>query len=417
MKMVQKISILYLCAIGLLSWGIAIGKYGVFPHDYLEKIKTALTNENIKEKIDGLPWNHLALENPVLSLDPRKVIWPDETYLLVTGMFDRKNAIRLLGNKGRVIKEWVFHPDRAFAMSPKDRFNVDLHGSVVFPDGSAMANFEYEGTVKLDKCNSIEWQVPNTHHSIFHSPRNTFWIPGQRKRNKKMKTLKPPFKEDLIMEVDSQGTILRSISILDVIYQNDLQGLLFSNGFFEVENFSDDFLHINDIEELTPDKAHVFPQLSPGDVMVSVRHLNLILIFDPNTLDVKWYQIGPWLRQHDPDFQDDGTITIFDNNSDNASGSTHGGSKIIKIDPVTRNITTLYKADNFYSRVRGKHTILKNGHILIVEFSRGRVFVVDPNNGKVNFEYTNPNGTGQFYKMSNAEFIDKSFFMPDFKCE
>ena len=49
--------------------------------------------------------------------------------------------------------------------------------------------------------------------------------------------------------------------------------------------------------------------------MISLRNYNLLFVVDPDTWKVKWYQIGPWRRQHDPEFNGDGTITVFNNNT------------------------------------------------------------------------------------------------------
>ena len=59
-----------------------------------------------------------------------------------------------------------------------------------------------------------------------------------------------------------------------------------------------------DVEELGPELADAFPQFAVGDLLVSMRSLNLIAVLDGSTHDVKWWQIGPWHRQHDPDQAD-----------------------------------------------------------------------------------------------------------------
>ena len=46
---------------------------------------------------------------------------------------------------------------------------------------------------------------------------------------------------------------------------------------------------------------------------MSSRHLSLIFIYRPSTKKIIWYQFGPWINQHDPDFIDQKTITVFGN--------------------------------------------------------------------------------------------------------
>ena len=57
-------------------------------------------------------------------------------------------------------------------------------------------------------------------------------------------------------------------------------------------------------------------------------------LVDRKTRIVKWWHIGPWIRQHDPDWSVDGTITLFDNNRDGTDrGELLGSSRIIAVDP------------------------------------------------------------------------------------
>ena len=114
-------------------------------------------------------------------------------------------------------------------------------------------------------------------------------------------------------------------------------------------------------------------------------------MFDPDSGVVKWSQTGPWLRQHDPDFLPDGRIVVFDNRDDGANGRLLGGSRIVAIDPVTRNVETIYEGTAetpFFTSGRGTADLLDNGNFLITETSHGRVFEVTPD-GTIVWSYIN----------------------------
>lgn len=51
-----------------------------------------------------------------------------------------------------------------------------------------------------------------------------------------------------------------------------------------------------------------------GDLALSLRHRNMILVVDPDTGKVKWWQVGPWIPQHDPEFIAGGRMLVFNNN-------------------------------------------------------------------------------------------------------
>jgi hypothetical protein len=136
----------------------------------------------------------------------------------------------------------------------------------------------------------------------------------------------------------------------------------------------DDILHLNDIEILSKDYAGNFNLFKAGDIMISLYYQNTVLVIDGETERIKWTMTGPFIGQHDPDFTKDGFITLFDNYDDKL-----GGSRILRIEPLTREITMLYghrQNQYFYTQFCGKHQTLPNGNIIITESYAGRVFEI-----------------------------------------
>ena len=131
--------------------------------------------------------------------------------------------------------------------------------------------------------------------------------------------------------------------------------------------------------------------------MLSLRNLNQIWVIGGNDHALKWSFSGPLLAQHDPDFQPDGTITVFDNRPGRSLDAKLGlaapdaGSRILKIDPVTGRSWSIYQTgakNTFFTPWRGKHQMLANGNILIAETDRGRAFEVTPD-GTVVWSFVN----------------------------
>jgi hypothetical protein len=88
----------------------------------------------------------------------------------------------------------------------------------------------------------------------------------------------------LVLEVSPEGKILREISLLEVLYANDLIGSVFPIGLTSSDgNPMTDLLHTNDVETLSMDMAPAFPLFEPGDALVSFRNLNLLIVFDPDS--------------------------------------------------------------------------------------------------------------------------------------
>lgn len=300
-------------------------------------------------------------------------------------------GLRLIDRSGRIHHEWRVDPVSLFPDSAKRRGigleDFDVHGAYLFPDGDVLVNVEYVGAVRLDACSRVRWTLPEgNHHSIARADDGTFWIPG-------VTFLTPPVTErhpdglpgltasgfhDRILRVSAEGTVLDDINVLDLLYDNGLERYILKAR----REGSEDVTHLNDVEPLSVSMASEYPLFEPGDLLVSLRHLDLVLVFDPESRRVKWHASDPFLRQHDPDFVGGGWIGVFDNNTDpSARGSVLGGSRVVALRPHTGESRTLFpgpESEPFYTDVRGKWQRLENGNLLLTEAGAGRIVEVTP---------------------------------------
>ena len=102
------------------------------------------------------------------------------------------------------------------------------------------------------------------------------------------------------------------------------------------------------------------------------------------------------------------------NNTDNSLGEIHGGSSILEMDLLSRAVSLKYQAPGFYSTHQGEHQILEDGRMLIVESTRGRVFMVDKN-GKLIFEFIEKID-GKVVQQPSARIYKKNYFKDDLTC-
>ncbi len=157
-------------------------------------------------------------------------------------------------------------------------------------------------------------------------------------------------------------------------------------------------MHLNDVEVLREEMAAAFPLFAAGDVLVSIRNLDMIAVLDRETLLVKWWMTGPFLRQHDPDFLPNGHILVFDNRKGGLQRE-FGYSRILEVDPTTRQVVWSYAGSErapFYTDSRGKQQKLPNGNVLVTEAQAGRVFEVarEAQGGRIFWEWINGLGGG-----------------------
>jgi len=323
-------------------------------------------------------------------------------FRVVAGYFQDRSAANgavLLDERGRELFFWPIDRDAisdhvAGTDHPRHGF---LHGFEVLRDGSVVVNFDSGAMLaRLDPCGRVVWASSGSyHHAVNLYDDGSLWTVGGPET-------------DSISRIDPEtGRVQWTAAIEDFV-----KGA--GKGVFAIRRDDREFdpgwlvdpFHINDVEILEDELADAFPLFTAGDVMVSLRSLNLVAVFDPLTLQLKWWQHGPWHRQHDPDFLPNGKISLFDNNMNGEA------SRIIEIEPQSREMAVVFKGSPetpFYTWIRGKHQHLDNGNMLITEPQSGRVFEVD-RNGHFVWEYHNAYDEERNLLVSNAIWLPLDFF-------
>ena len=401
------------CAVFLFVAGIVVGRYRVFPYPILEFAKKSL-DQVVSDALIAARLRHTEHSAPA-RYEGRGVTIKDamrsvDGLTMLAGFFDGSNELRLLRPDGTLVTRWRFPYSKAFpntghitpaSMTPQSELHVDIHGATALPDGSVVFNYNNAGTVKLDRCSRLQWAVPRmTHHAVSPTDDGGFWIPSQRfvERNSPYPIINTPFLEPTILKIAANGAVEREVSVVGIILNNGMLPQLLANGLnhnllanrLEAFEIPDDIVHLNDVEELSASMSAAFPQFRRGSLMLSMRDYNMVMVVDPTATKVEWYQIGPWINQHDPDFLPNGRISVFNNNDDGSeTGTILGGSSIMEVDPTTRQTTVRYGAPShrWFTNIMGKHQHIGE-NVLIAESRAGRVIEVDKA-GNVVWEFIN----------------------------
>ncbi len=180
--------------------------------------------------------------------------------------------------------------------------------------------------VNVNSCGSTDWRVDSRYS--FHHYLNS---DGDHRQD----SLWVLDATDLVELDTASGAERQRLSIGDIINANPglpifearLKGTrpdrwLYGEAEFDpldrthtrVENADHDPFHSNDIDPYLGEDSGLFQR---GDLVLSLRSLNLVVVVRPSTLEVVWYAYGLASRQHDPDFVGDDTIVLFDNNFHN----------------------------------------------------------------------------------------------------
>jgi hypothetical protein len=369
------------------------------------------------------PWWYADFDGEASSgvVHDRAAVAPGLT--LILGM-DRDNELlaRVVDPDGHVVHEWVVDwfdlapdtrhlPERRVPESPP---GAQIHGAVLTTDGHLVFNFDELAMVRLDGCGQPEWTLPvRTHHSlIWDEDTGSFWTSSLRSHAEpgaEFPNHRGSFVEYLVAQVSPDGRLLREISLVDLLEANGLAGLLYlSTTHNRGTAVSGDTLHVNDVELFPATMSPGF--FTPGDMMVSFRNINAVVVFEAETYRAKFLSIGTMLRQHDPDFVDGNTISVFDNN--NLHPLVKGAqSRIIRIRAPDNIVETVYAGSEetpFFTNIMGKHQLLGNGNMLITESRRGRAFEVTAD-GRVVWEYFNEVEDGVVGLLSEAQRLAPRF--------
>jgi hypothetical protein len=362
--------------------------------------------------------------------------------ILMTGFFDETNELRLIRRNGDVVARWPVKFTSLFPKPthiPKDSvpetdWNVDTHGGRALPDGSVVFNFEWDGLVKLDRCGAVQWTVAKqTHHSVIQSEDGGFVVPGRRLLEQSpFPPFEAPIREDTILRISPDGKVLSEISVPRLLYQNGMMPVLTATGtwFWKGMPWDHEITHLNKVDELSTALAPDFPMFEAGDLLLSLRDHNLLVVADKTGTKIKWWQIGPWIRQHAPSFQPGGRIVMFNNNIfETAFGTdpektiaepgTPRISDILEFRPATGETRVLYggtSKEDLLSVIRGKVDVTPTNGLLITEFEGGRVFETDTD-GQVLWEFINRYSPTEVAEVSTAHLYPQGYFtVKDWSC-
>jgi len=389
-------------------YGTAVGKWQWFPHSLMDRAMGQA--RSVYTSWSPFTVASTGTEDRVYEKGGTRLVRPDEVepgLTLITSSWEwgeseqLEPGAKLVDRKGNVIHQWQIDRSELFP-GPTDLQNSDpektiFHGTHLLPNGDLLLLLSYIGMVRVDACGEVIWQVKEgNHHSIARADDGSFWTGGTSRERVTDTPMHPdglpgieePIWMDKVINISSDGDIIRDINIYDVLYKNNMDRYIIKsfspypkNVLEKVGRIKGDYLHLNDVEPLSKEVYGQYTNFEKGNLVVSLRHPNLIFVFDPESKKVKWHSSEEFIHQHDPDFIGDGWIGVLDNSSDLSDrGQMLGGSRIVAIQPHSDSVEIRFPTSNsdpFYTSTRGKWQKLENGNMLLTESNAGRVVEVN----------------------------------------
>ena len=313
---------------------------------------------------------------------------------------ERGGTVVLIDMDGTVVNTWV---------SPRSGHSLDnvepLPGGRILALDRENPIARRRGVVEMDYDGNPLWwyavpagQPPSTgfHHDTTRLRNgNTLVLGSQRLTGTPVSPLE--IEDDFLIELDANGQIVWG---WETWRHYDELGLSATQKAI-ISEMGGDWAHTNTVQEIPPNN-HIQPEFAEGNIITCIRYLNTIAIIDKTTGQIVWRD-GPEPDHlthgaHMPYMIEQGlpgagNILVFDNGSGTGYCHEHrapGFSRVIEIDPVTKQIVWLYmESVNFWSNIFSNAQRLPNGNTFICSGARGRLFEVDPS-GEVVWEYMSP---------------------------
>ncbi len=379
-------SLVVLVLAGVFLWGHESYRSGVWPHGFIENSRDIAYSLHRFHRI--VPTN-LLHQAPADAANERFAVhrpadMPDG-WFVVLGWDGAHGgyAAWLLDASGTTRHTWPIDYSTIDPDGPLNGSDTP-YGLLAMPDGSLVVNFDHgDAMARLDACGRPLWVRRGVfHHSLALDDAGDIWT---------WQGFGTPYgHHHAIVRLDpDSGETLESIDLLaDILATGpEAEVALGVRGDYPFRDFDQtpprsagaDLFHPNDVEVLTAALAPAFPEFAAGDLLVSLRNIDLVAIVDRRDHHLAWWRTGPWIQQHDPDFRADGRISVYDNNTG------RGRSEILTVDPRTGEVVNeLHDGDvRFYAGTMGKHQILPDGKVLIVAPDEGRVLLVTPHGDRI----------------------------------
>ncbi|MEM6296622.1 MAG: aryl-sulfate sulfotransferase [Myxococcota bacterium] len=358
----------------------SLGYIGAVEIDEKDKGKTGTTTHDASRAHQGL-----SLYNPCA--------WGRKFRKAAGGNVLRE--ARIIDNAGTVLHAWstTWVPDakRGWAMTKLDG------------EGNLYAVNARSGFQKLDWESNTVWSIKKAFHHDFNfgADGNIYALV---EHGKKVEHDGQTFSllDNGIAIINPQGEVIKEVWLYDALgdmpefvehLERRLEKRPPKGGLAHDEDedidpntdgrvlFGRDLFHANTLNFATSTIDGVWNE---GDIITSIREMNMVVVLDKETFAPKWHWGADELdKQHDPEQLANGNVLVFDN------GKKRHWSRVVEFDPRKDEVVWEYKNSEFFSNIRGLSQRLPNDGTLIVSSQRGRAFEVTKE-GEIVWEYWSP---------------------------
>jgi len=398
------------------AYGFFVHRSQLFPYRILKEAESAyraLTSDRSgKEPTTFL--TYVPEANPRPSTSRIAADQPDDWILITGGPYEFLEECPTFGclawivdRDGKVIYHWEADLDELWRDADRvngsnDPARFTQLGTELLSDGSLLVAFQNDtgfpegvGLAKFDRDGKRVWRSKlRVNHWFSVAPDGTIYAPshsvlvtpapiGKTRHQITCKQVKA--QTDYIAIIAPDGKLRERIDVLDLLVANGYVGLV------HLTTDECDPLHLNLVQYIDERMASHVDSVDAGDLLISLRNINTVLIFSPLTHAIKWIDTGRYVGQHSPRFLPDGSLVVFDNKG---GDQQFGGARIVRErigEPgfsVVAPRAGVPLGNKFTSNYAGNIAVGPNGDRLLVALTdMGEILEIDVASGKPLWRY------------------------------
>lgn len=379
-------------AAALIVYGIAIERYGIFPHSIIEEANKTLnvTLERRQTPDTGRFQSFSDTPNEDAAASRIEIVRGDSlaNSLLIYGgrhqfreLCPEHGCLAVaIAPSGEVVHAWPFRPAAILAANIVDEGdypyelnnfsperNISLVGIRQYPNGDLLVTFHYRdafpyggGVARIDRDGHPRWYRRDySHHWPLLLEDGTALVPSYALS---AAGIEIPFGAvsvnrsgsretylTTIRVIDADGAVLDRISMIDALLDSPWRGVL------QESPASYDPLHLNSIDRVR-DGPNLPDGIKAGDLVLSLRNVSAFVILDGHSHQVKRLVRGSFFQQHGVRHLEGSRFLLFDNLGGDETG---GPSRLLMVDLATGAETTIFPNARTPEALRGLFTLLR----------------------------------------------------------
>ena len=281
---------------------------------------------------------------------------------------------------------------------------------------------------KFNACSNLLWHaslaksIP-TNASLETDGRGYIWVTTAQSRTPRSRYDLHPgsrgirgarYIDNSIVQLDPSGEAIFTKSVTDILIENRLSQVVFRYALPPTP----DYFHLVDIEPALNDGTH----WQKGDVLISLKHLSMVLLYRPSTDTVLWHSKGQTDFQSDVGFVGDSRIVMFDNNTPNYLQQNglfrkqedrefkvvNGHSKVLVYDFETNQYSHYLDESLLTNKLKtaygGRSQILLNGDLFVEETEFGRLLYLS-SDGSLLWSHVNRAEDNEVYATGSSRIL------------